>query len=157
MGLFYFCCVLDNLEYIRVVVVRLLVNIFIMVVVFELMCKGNDFVKLRDNLDYVVNFLYMLNEKEFDLLVVKVFDVCLIFYVEYIINVFIFLVMVIVFILIDFYGVIVLVVGIFAGLLYGGVNEDVIDMLFEIGLVENVRLYLEKYFGVKGKIVGFGY
>lgn len=143
MGLFYFCCVFDNLEYIRKVVVRLLVNIFIMVVVFELMCKGNDFVKLRDDLGYVVNFLYMFNEREFDLLVVKVFDICLIFYVEYIINVFIFLVMVIVFILIDFYGVIVLVVGIFVGLLYGGVNEDVISMLFEIGLVENVKLYLK--------------
>lgn len=128
-----------------------------MVVVFELMCKGNDFVKLRDDLGYVVNFLYMFNEREFDLLVVKVFDICLIFYVEYIINVFIFLVMVIVFILIDFYGVIVLVVGIFVGLLYGGVNEDVISMLFEIGLVENVKLYLKWCFEIKVKIVGFGY
>ncbi len=57
----------------------------------------------------------------------------------------------------DPYGVIASAVGTLAGPLHGGANEDVIDMLSEIGSVENVRPYLEKYFGAKGKIVGFGH
>ena len=157
LGLFYSRRALDNPEYIRKAVVRLLANIPTMVAAFELMRKGNDPVKPKDNLDYAANFLYMLNEKEPDPLAAKVFDVCLTLHAEHTINASTFSAMVTASTLTDPYGVIASAVGTLAGPLHGGANEDVIDMLSEIGSVENVRPYLEKYFGAKGKIVGFGH
>ena len=157
LGLFHSRRALDNPEYIRAAVVRLLANIPTMVAAFELMRKGNDPVKPRDNLDYAANFLYMLNEKEPDPLAAKVFDVCLTLHAEHTINASTFSAMVTASTLTDPYGVIASAVGTLAGPLHGGANEDVIDMLSEIGSVENVRPYLEKYFGAKGKIVGFGH
>ncbi len=157
LGLFYSRRALDNPEYIRAAVVRLLANIPTMVAAFELMRKGNDPVKPKDNLDYAANFLYMLNEKEPDPLAAKVFDVCLTLHAEHTINASTFSAMVTASTLTDPYGVIASAVGTLAGPLHGGANEDVIDMLSEIGSVENVRPYLEKYFGAKGKIVGFGH
>ncbi|MCL2936878.1 MAG: citrate synthase [Trichodesmium sp. MAG_R02] len=157
LGLFYSRRALDNPEYIRAAVVRLLANIPTMVAAFELMRKGNDPVKPRDDLDYAANFLYMLNEKEPDPLAAKVFDVCLTLHAEHTINASTFSAMVTASTLTDPYGVIASAVGTLAGPLHGGANEDVIDMLSEIGSVENVRPYLEKYFGAKGKIVGFGH
>lgn len=157
LGLFYSRRALDNPEYIRAAVVRLLANIPTMVAAFELMRKGNDPVKPRDDLDYAANFLYMLNEKEPDPLAAKVFDVCLTLHAEHTINASTFSAMVTASTLTDPYGVIASAVGTLAGPLHGGANEDVIDMLSEIGSVKNVRPYLEKYFGAKGKIVGFGH
>lgn len=66
MGLFYSRRALDNPEYIREAVVRLLAKIPTMVAAFQLMRKGNDPVQPRDDLDYSTNFLYMLNEREPD-------------------------------------------------------------------------------------------
>ena len=136
LGLFYSRRALDNPEYIRAAVVRLLANIPTMVAAFELMRKGNDPVKPRDNLDYAANFLYMLNEKEPDPLAAKVFDVCLTLHAEHTINASTFSAMVTASTLTDPYGVIASAVGTLAGPLHGGANEDVIDMLSEIGSVE---------------------
>ncbi|MDE5095323.1 MAG: citrate synthase, partial [Trichodesmium sp. St11_bin5] len=86
LGLFYSRRALDNPEYIRKAVVRLLANIPTMVAAFELMRKGNDPVKPRDDLGYAANFLYMLNEREPDPLAAKVFDICLTLHAEHTIN-----------------------------------------------------------------------
>ena len=129
LGLFYSRRALDNPEYIRAAVVRLLANIPTMVAAFELMRKGNDPVKPKDNLDYAANFLYMLNEKEPDPLAAKVFDVCLTLHAEHTINASTFSAMVTASTLTDPYGVIASAVGTLAGPLHGGANEDVIDKI----------------------------
>ena len=157
LGLFYSRRALDNQEYIRIAVVKLLANIPTMVAAFELMRKGNDPIKPRDDLDYAANFLYMLNEKEPDPLAAKVFDVCLTLHAEHTINASTFSAMVTASTLTDPYGVIASAVGTLAGPLHGGANEDVINMLSKIGTVENVRPYLEKCFETKAKIMGFGH
>ena len=157
LGLFYSRRALDNPEYIRKAVVRLLANIPTMVAAFELMRKGNDPVKPRDDLGYAANFLYMLNEREPDPLAAKVFDICLTLHAEHTINASTFSAMVTASTLTDPYGVIASAVGTLAGPLHGGANEDVISMLSEIGSVENVRPYLKQCFETKAKIVGFGH
>lgn len=157
LGLFYSRRALDNPEYIRKAVVRLLANIPTMVAAFELMRKGNDPVKPRDDLGYAANFLYMLNEREPDPLAAKVFDICLTLHAEHTINASTFSAMVTASTLTDPYGVIASAVGTLAGPLHGGANEDVISMLSEIGSVENVRPYLKRCFETKAKIVGFGH
>jgi citrate synthase len=157
LGLFYSRRALDNPVYIQKAVVRLLAKIPTMVAAFQLMRKGNDPVQPRDDLDYAANFLYMLNEREPDTLAARIFDICLTLHAEHTINASTFSAMVTASTLTDPYAVIASAVGTLAGPLHGGANEEVIDMLQEIGSVENVRPYVERCMAEKSKIMGFGH
>lgn len=157
LGLFYSRRDLHNPVYIRDAVVRLLATIPTMVAAFQLMRKGNDPVKPRDDLDYCANFLYMLNEKEPDPLAARIFDVCLILHVEHTMNASTFSARVTASTLTDPYAVVASAVGTLGGPLHGGANEEVIQMLEEIGSVENVRPYVEGLLERKAKIMGFGH
>ncbi len=157
LGLFYSRRALDNPQYIREAVIRLLAKIPTMVAAFQLMRKGNDPVQPNDNLDYATNFLYMLTEQEPDPLAAKIFDVCLTLHAEHTINASTFSAMVTSSTLTDPYAVIASAVGTLAGPLHGGANEEVISMLEKIGSVENVPAYLEDCLAQKKKIMGFGH
>jgi len=157
LGLFYSRRDLDNPVYIRDAVVRLLATIPTMVAAFQLMRKGNDPVRPRDDLDYSANFLYMLNEQEPDPLAARIFDVCLMLHAEHTMNASTFSARVTASTLTDPYAVVASAVGTLGGPLHGGANEEVIGMLEEIGCVENVRPYLEDRLQRKAKIMGFGH
>ncbi|TBR59192.1 citrate synthase [Westiellopsis prolifica IICB1] len=157
LGLFYSRRDLDNPVYIRDAVVRLLATIPTMVAAFQLMRKGNDPVRPKDNLDYAANFLYMLNEKEPDPLAARIFDVCLILHAEHTMNASTFSARVTASTLTDPYAVVASAVGTLGGPLHGGANEEVIQMLEEIGTVDNVRSYIEDRLQRKAKIMGFGH
>ncbi|MBW4461662.1 MAG: citrate synthase [Nodosilinea sp. WJT8-NPBG4] len=157
LGLFYSRRALDNPVYIQQAVVRLLAKIPTMVAAFQLMRKGNDPVQPRDDLNYSANFLYMLNEREPDPLAARIFDICLTLHAEHTINASTFSAMVTASTLTDPYAVVASAVGTLAGPLHGGANEEVIDMLEEIGSVENVRPYVERCIAEKSKIMGFGH
>jgi len=157
LGLFYSRRDLDNPVYIRDAVVRLLATIPTMVAAFQLMRKGNDPVRPRDDLDYSANFLYMLNEQEPDPLAARIFDVCLMLHAEHTMNASTFSARVTASTLTDPYAVVASAVGTLGGPLHGGANEEVIGMLEEIGCVENVRPYLEDCLQRKAKIMGFGH
>ncbi|MER3492183.1 MAG: citrate synthase [Mastigocladus sp. ERB_26_2] len=157
LGLFYARRDLDNPVYIRDAVVRLLATIPTMIAAFQLMRKGNDPVRPNDNLDYAANFLYMLNEKEPDPLAARIFDVCLILHAEHTMNASTFSARVTASTLTDPYAVVASAVGTLGGPLHGGANEEVIQMLEEIGSVENVRPYIEDRLQQKAKIMGFGH
>lgn len=157
LGLFYSRRDLHNPVYIRDAVVRLVATIPTMVAAFQLMRKGNDPVRPNDDLDYAANFLYMLNEKEPDPLAARIFDVCLILHAEHTMNASTFNARVTASTLTDPYAVVASAVGTLGGPLHGGANEEVIQMLEEIGSVENVRPYLEDCLERKTKIMGFGH
>ncbi|MEG4270936.1 MULTISPECIES: citrate synthase [unclassified Microcoleus] len=157
LGLFYSRRALANPAYIREAVVRLLAKIPTMVAAFQQMRRGNDPVRPRDDLNYSANFLYMLNEQEPDPLLASIFDTCLTLHAEHTINASTFSAMVTASTLTDPYGVIASAVGTLAGPLHGGANEEVIDMLQQIGSVENVRAFVEKSVANKDKIMGFGH
>jgi len=157
LGLFYSRRDLDNPAYIRAAVVRLLAKIPTMVAAFQLMRKGNDPVRPRDDLDYSANFLYMLSEQEPDPLAARVFDVCLTLHAEHSMNASTFSARVTASTLTDPYAVVASAVGTLGGPLHGGANEEVISMLEEIGSVANVRPYLEERIQRKDKIMGFGH
>ena len=157
LGLFYSRRALANPAYIREAVVRLLAKIPTMVAAFQQMRRGNDPVRPRDDLNYSANFLYMLNEQEPDPLLARIFDTCLTLHAEHTINASTFSAMVTASTLTDPYGVIASAVGTLAGPLHGGANEEVIDMLEQIGSVQNVRAFVEKSVANKDKIMGFGH
>ncbi|MCV3215527.1 citrate synthase [Plectonema radiosum NIES-515] len=157
LGLFYSRRDLHNPVYIRDAVVRLLATIPTMVAAFQLMRKGNDPVRPCDDLDYSANFLYMLSEKEPDPLASRIFDVCLILHAEHTMNASTFSARVTASTLTDPYAVVASAVGTLGGPLHGGANEEVIQMLEEIGSVAKVRPYLEDCLQRKAKIMGFGH
>ncbi len=157
LGLFYSRRDLHNPVYIRDAVVRLLATIPTMVAAFQLMRKGNDPVRPNDDLDYSGNFLYMLNEKEPDPLAARIFDVCLVLHAEHTMNASTFSARVTASTLTDPYAVVASAVGTLGGPLHGGANEEVIQMLEEIGSIEKVRPYIENCIQRKAKIMGFGH
>ena len=157
LGLFYSRRALDDPEYIRKAVVRLLAKIPTMVAAFHQMRKGNDPIQPNDNLDYAANFLYMLTERKPHPLAARVFDVCLMLHAEHTINASTFSAMVTASTLTDPYAVVASAVGTLAGPLHGGANEEVLLMLEEIGSLNNVRPYIEERIAKKEKIMGFGH
>ncbi len=157
LGLFYSRRALDDPEYIRHAVVRLLAKIPTMVAAANSMRKGNDPVQPNDSLDYAANFLYMMTERRPYDLQAKIFDICLMLHAEHTINASTFSAMVTASTLTDPYAVIASAVGTLAGPLHGGANEEVLLMLEEIGSVENVRGYVETCVANKQKIMGFGH
>lgn len=157
LGLFYARRALDDPKYIRAAVVRLLAKIPTMVAAFHMIREGNDPIQPNDKLDCASNFLYMLTEKEPDPFAAKVFDVCLTLHAEHTMNASTFSARVTASTLTDPYAVVASAVGTLAGPLHGGANEEVLNMLEEIGSVENVRPYVEKCLANKQRIMGFGH
>jgi citrate synthase len=159
LGLFYSRRALNDPDYIRQAVVRLLAKIPTMVAAFQLMRKGNDPIQPNDSLDYTANFLYMLTERVPKPLAAKILDVCFILHAEHTMNASTFSARVTASTLTDPYAVIASAVGTLAGPLHGGANEEVLVMLEEIGSVENVRPYVDKCLeqNPKHKFMGFGH
>ncbi len=129
LGLFYARRALDNPEYIRQAVVRLIAKIPTMVAAFHQMHRGNDPIQPNDSLDYAANFLYMLTEKRPHALEAKIFDVCLTLHAEHTINASTFSAMVTASTLTDPYAVVASAVGTLAGPLHGGADEEVLSII----------------------------
>ena len=139
LGLFYSRRAIDDPEYIYDAVVRLIAKIPTMVAAFQLIRKGEDPIRPRDDLPYSANFLYMLTEREPDPLAARVFDRCLILHAEHSLNASTFSARVTASTLTDPYAVIASAVGTLAGPLHGGANEDVIAMLEEINSPDKAK------------------
>jgi len=157
LGLFYSRRALDNPEYIYGAVVRLIAKIPTMVAAFQLIRKGQDPIQPRDDLPYAANFLYMLTEREPDPLAARIFDACLILHAEHSLNASTFSARVTASTLTDPYAVVASAVGTLAGPLHGGANEDVLEMLEEIGSEDRVEAWLDQAMAQKQKIMGFGH
>src|SRR5579864_3870662 len=104
---------------------------------------GDEPIAPRDDLDHAANFYYMLFEKEPSPAVRKVLDACLILHAEHTMNASTFSARVTGSTLASPYCVISSAIGTLTGPLHGGANEEVLDMLDEIGSVENVRAWVE--------------
>ena len=157
LGLFYSRRALNDPQYIVDAVVRLIAKIPTMVAAFQLIRKGQDPIQPRDDLGYAANFLYMLTEREPDPLAARIFDACLILHAEHSLNASTFSARVTASTLTDPYAVVASAVGTLAGPLHGGANEDVLDMLEEIGSPDQAEAWLDRAIAAKQKVMGFGH
>jgi citrate synthase len=157
LGLFYSRRALNDPQYIVDAVVRLIAKIPTMVAAFQLIRKGQDPIQPRDDLSYSANFLYMLTERVPDPLAARIFDACLILHAEHSLNASTFSARVTASTLTDPYAVVASAVGTLAGPLHGGANEDVLDMLEQIGTADQVEAWLDRAIAEKQKIMGFGH
>ncbi|MFO0119613.1 MAG: citrate synthase [Cyanobium sp.] len=157
LGLFYSRRALYDPQYVTEAVVRLIAKIPTMVAAFQLIRKGQDPIQPRDDLAYSANFLYMLTERQPDPTAARIFDACLILHAEHSLNASTFSARVTASTLTDPYAVVASAVGTLAGPLHGGANEDVLDMLDQIGTVDRVEAWLDQAIASKQKIMGFGH
>ncbi|HEY5594654.1 MAG TPA: citrate synthase [Nitrospiria bacterium] len=137
--------------------VRLIAKLPTIVAAHARMRHGDDPMPPRDDLSHTANFLYMLTGKEPDPMMAEVLDIALILHAEHTMNASTFSGLVTASTLADAYTVVSSAIGTLSGPLHGGANEQVVDMLLEIGAAANVRSYIEKKLAAGEKIMGFGH
>ncbi len=138
-------------------VVRLIAKMPTVVAAFNRLRFGDEAIPPRDDLDHAANFYYMLFEREPSPAIRKIIDACLILHAEHTMNASTFSGRVTGSTLANPYTVISSAIGTLTGPLHGGANEEVLDMLEEIGSVQNVRPWIEDAVVKKKKIMGFGH
>src|SRR5437868_3659636 len=157
MGMFYPARDVSNAESNWNSVIRLIAKLPTVVAAFHRYRFGDEAIEPRDDLDHAANFYYMLFEREPSPAVRKVLDACLILHAEHTMNASTFSARVTGSTLANPYTVISSAIGTLTGPLHGGANEEVLDMLAEIGTPENVRPWLEHAIATKKKIMGMGH
>jgi citrate synthase len=157
MGMFYPARDVTNTQSNWDSVIRLVAKMPTVVAAFHRLRFGDEAIKPRDDLDHAANFYYMLFEREPSPAIRKIIDACLILHAEHTMNASTFSGRVTGSTLANPYTVISSAIGTLTGPLHGGANEEVLDMLEEIGSVENVRPWVEDAVAKKKKIMGFGH
>jgi citrate synthase len=136
---------------------KIIANMSTLVAAWARISTGYDPISPGKNMSYAENFLYMsfgeVPEKD----IVELFDACLILHAEHTINASTFSAMVTASTLANPFASISAAVGTLAGSLHGGANEDVLNMLDEIGEAKNARTYIENRLKNKQVIWGMGH
>jgi len=137
--------------------VRLVAKLPTIVAVWSRLRHGDDPIPPRDDLGFSENFLYMLTESVPHPMWGDVLDDCLILHAEHTMNASTFTGLVTASTLADPYTVVASAIGALKGPLHGGANEEVVQMLKEIGTPERVTPYVEEHLKNKKKLMGFGH
>jgi citrate synthase len=137
--------------------IRLQAQVSTIVAAFSRIRKGQDPVPPRSDLSYSANFLYMLNGEAPDEISEEAINKALVLHADHELNASTFTARVCVATLSDIYSGITAAIGALKGPLHGGANVGVMEMLTEIGEVENVDDYVKNAFENKQKIMGFGH
>jgi citrate synthase len=157
LGMFYPARDVSNPEGNWNSVVRLIAKLPSIVAAYHRLRHGDEALPPRDDLGHAANFYYMLTEQEPSPAVAKVLDACLILHAEHTMNASTFSGRVTGSTLANPYTVVSSAIGTLTGPLHGGANEEVLEMLDQIGSVENVRPWLEEAVTKKKKVMGFGH
>jgi citrate synthase len=157
LGMFYPARDVTNAQSNWDSVVRLIAKLPTIVAAFHRLRYGDEAIAPRDDLGHSANFYYMLTEKEPSPAVTRVLDACLILHAEHTMNASTFSGRVTGSTLANPYTVVSSAIGTLTGPLHGGANEEVLDMLDQIGRPENVRAWLDDAVANKKKIMGFGH
>jgi citrate synthase len=137
--------------------VRLIAKLPTIVAAWARLRRGDDYIPPRDDLGFAENFLYMLTEKVPSQLWTEILDDCLILHAEHTMNASTFTGLVTASTLADPYTVVASSIGALKGPLHGGANEEVVQMLREIGDPSRVRSYIDAKLAKKEKVMGFGH
>jgi citrate synthase len=137
--------------------VRLIAKLPTIVAAWARLRRGDDYIPPRDDLGFAENFLYMLTEKIPSPLWTEILDDCLILHAEHTMNASTFTGLVTASTLADPYTVVASSIGALKGPLHGGANEEVVQMLREIGDPSRVRSYIDAKLAKKEKVMGFGH
>ena len=137
--------------------VRLVAKLPTIVAAWARLRRGDDAIPPRDDLGFSENFFYMLTETPPPAIWAEIFDDCLILHAEHTMNASTFTGLVTASTLADPYTVVASSIGALKGPLHGGANEEVVQMLHEIGTPDRAKHYVEEKLRGKKKLMGFGH
>lgn len=137
--------------------VRLVAKLPTIVAAWARLRHGDDYIPPRDDLGFTENFLFMLSENLPSPHWSEILDDCLILHAEHTMNASTFAGMVTASTLSDPYTVVASSIGALKGPLHGGANEEVVQILKEIGEPGRARAYVEEKVRAKQKLMGFGH
>lgn len=128
-----------------------------LVAAFARVRKGQQVVKPKKGLSYAANFLYMLNGKEPTSVEEEAMNKVLVLQADHELNASTFTARVCVATESDIYSGVTSAIGALKGPLHGGANEQVMNMLKEVGSLDNVDDYIYRKLENKEKIMGLGH
>ncbi|RMH26275.1 MAG: citrate synthase, partial [Planctomycetota bacterium] len=108
-------------------------------------------------LSHAANLLHMMTGEPPTDEEARIIDVSLILYAEHDFNASTFTARVIAGTLSDMHGAVTGAIAALKGPLHGGANEQAMEMLKEVGSVDNVEPFMKNAFATKRKIMGFGH
>ncbi len=136
---------------------RLTAKMGTVVAAYERIRNGKEPIAPRLDKTPAWNFLYMLSGVEPKEEWARVMDVALVLHADHEINCSTFATRVICSSLSDLHSAIVGAIGALKGPLHGGANTAVIEMLAEIGTLDNAKKFLEDALSMKKKVMGIGH
>ena len=148
-----------NSAYTQSALTKIIANMSTLVAMWARISEGYDPIPpSKRGISYAKNFLNMMSfGEEPDDDIVRLFDACLILHAEHTINASTFSAMVTASTLANPFASISAAVGTLAGSLHGGANEDVLNMLDDIGDAKNARNYVENRLNKQQTISGMGH
>ncbi len=137
--------------------IRLTAQMPTIVAYYSRLRRGLEIIPPNPRLSHAQNLYYMLTGEEPNEEISKLMDVILILHMEHGMNASTFAAMVVASTLSDMHSAICAAIGALRGPLHGGANERVLEMLHEIGSVENVEPYIMNALKEHRRIMGFGH
>lgn len=137
--------------------VRLAAKMGTIVAAFEAIRNKREVLQPKAGQSIAWNFLYMLQGREPDAEMVKLFDICLILHADHELNCSAFATRVTTSSLSDLHSAIVSAIGALKGPLHGGANEQVMVMLAKIGTIERAQQFVKDALNAKEKVMGIGH
>lgn len=119
--------------------------------------KGNEPLASNPQLDHAANFLYMLNGTVPDEELARFFDICLVLHAEHSFNASTFAAREVASTRAHMYAAVAAAIGSLSGELHGGANVRVMEMLMEIGSLDNVEAFVNQTFDAGKKLMGLGH
>jgi 2-methylcitrate synthase/citrate synthase II len=118
---------------------------------------GRDLIDPDMSLSHAENLYYMMMGEKPSETAAKIIDTSLILYAEHDFNASTFTSRVIAGTLSDMHGAVTGAIAALKGPLHGGANEAAMEMIKEVGTLENVEPFMQRAFAEKRKIMGFGH
>ena len=118
---------------------------------------GRELVDPDMSLSHAANLLWMMSGEKPSEQETRIIDVSMILYAEHDFNASTFTGRVIAGTLSDLHGAVTGAIAALKGPLHGGANEAAMEMIREVGSLENVEPFMEQAFAEKRKIMGFGH
>ncbi|MBD0382787.1 citrate synthase [Paenibacillus sedimenti] len=137
--------------------IKLQAQVPAIIAAFARIREGKEPLESKGYSTVAANFLYQMTGKEPDKVAIEALDKALVLHADHELNASTFAARVTVATLTDIYSGITSAIGTLKGPLHGGANEAVMEMLEEIGTVENVVPYINDKLERKDKIMGFGH
>ena len=137
--------------------IRLIAKFPTIVAYWDRIRNQKDIIEPDPTLDHAANFLYMLTGNVPDKELEHFFDVCLVLHAEHSFNASTFAAREVASTRAHMYAAVAAAVGSLSGELHGGANTRVMQMLLEIGSIDQVATYVKSKLESGGIIMGLGH